>query len=235
MLLPNSNPQPQVITTTTFLLLWCLLPFEPPCSLYLSASLLPPLCPGHPGPTQPGNRCPWSLGNWAVFSLWRVSSTVCLPGKLTGQCLAFCSHPSVLSSLCLPVSLFFSSIFSEMLLTFLSHFCTQLFIFTITEFYLLVSFCPFNPTCSFFVDVVLWNWILGSFWCWGFSDVDAGVSHISTSFSVVLVGVTRFPRNLFLPGLFLPGSPWTRLFSFRSRLSSDTSEPWLSPLKHVDV
>ena len=49
----------------------------------------------------------------------------------------------------------FPLVMSEMLLTFLSHFCTQLFIFTITEFYLLVSFCPFNPTCSFFVDVVL--------------------------------------------------------------------------------
>lgn len=36
-----------------------------------------------------------------------------------------------------------------------------------------------------------------------FSDIDAGVSHVSTSFSVVLVSVTRFPRNVFLPGLFI--------------------------------
>lgn len=36
-------------------------PSEFPSSLYLcslSASLLPPLCPGHPGSTQPGNGCP---------------------------------------------------------------------------------------------------------------------------------------------------------------------------------
>ena len=44
---------------------------------------------------------------------------------------------------------------SEMLLAFLSHFCTRLFIFTVTVFCSLVSFCLFNPSRSFFVDAVL--------------------------------------------------------------------------------